>query len=420
MTRAVAKAPVASIAGYEIVERISARRQGAVYRARDPHTGEDVAIKVLSEQLTNDPVLRLRFAQECQIASRLRHPNIVYVREYGLEGAKPYLVMEYVRGESLADRLDREGRLPEAEAVAIITQIGQALHAAHERGLIHRDVTPDNILVTANGVAKLTDLGLVKNLDGDFNLTCTQSSLGAPNYIAPEQFEDAKRVDALCDLYSLAATLYAAITGELPFRARSNFALGAVYKKKLVNEITPVQQLVPELSEWVSAAIARALRADRKERQAGVLEFIEALAAPPAAPAPSATTPPDEPVTEACAEMPEPCSTPDQAPPDTQKNRRKQRRVSVRFGACCSTTERNPVARWRAFAIDISATGICLEVQRRFEPGAVLAIRMGDKKLARRVFLATVIWVKKRSARVWQLGCRHESTLSDEDLNSFT
>src|SRR5688572_20042479 len=150
MPHAVAKDSLGKIASYPIVGRLSVGGQGTVYKARDPLTGGDLAIKVLSEQMVKDPVLRLRFAQECQVTRGLRHPHIVRVLDFGLDGNKPYLVMEFVEGESLAERLDRDGRLTEREAVKVVTQIGEALQSVHDNGLLHRDVTPDNILVTVD------------------------------------------------------------------------------------------------------------------------------------------------------------------------------------------------------------------------------------------------------------------------------
>lgn len=400
MSQLAEKTGSAKIAGYSILKKISVGSQGAVYKGRDPQTGKDVAVKVLSERMVNDPVLRLRFAQECQVARRLQHSNIVRVIDYGLDGEKPYLVMEFLEGESLGECLDRERRLGEQEAVAIISQIGQALHAAHGCGLIHRDVTPDNILLTHNGVAKLTDLGLVKNLDGEFNLTCTQSVLGTPNFMPPEQFEDAKRVNAQSDLYSLAATLYSALTGELPFRARTQMALGAIYKKKVTNDIAPARQLNQELSERVSDALARALRADPKERHGNVLEFVEALAAPPAPP----------------AAKPLPGARQRRALSAADQDRRDGPRFTVQVGANCQPFEGSPAARWDGTVVNISANGFCLELHRKFEPGAVLTVRLGGRKLGRRTLLARVKWVKKSSSRLWQIGCEHDGALSDQDI----
>ena len=125
--------------------------------------------------------------------------------------------MEFVDGESLGQRIDREGRMPEDEAVRIIAQVCQGLHKAHKQGMIHRDIKPDNIMVTPQGEAKLTDLGLVKEVDAELNLTRTGRGLGTPHFMAPEQFRNAKNADARCDIYSLGATLYMMVTGELPF-----------------------------------------------------------------------------------------------------------------------------------------------------------------------------------------------------------
>src|SRR5262249_21557363 len=149
------------------------------------------------------------------------------------EGEVPYMVMEFVDGPSLGDRIEREGRLPEAEAVRVITQVAQALHHAHRQQVIHRDVKPDNILLAADGRAKLTDLGLAKDCEAGPALTRASTGLGTPNFMAPEQFRDAKNADPRCDIYSLGATLYMAITGELPFRARGPLN---VWTKKRNNE----------------------------------------------------------------------------------------------------------------------------------------------------------------------------------------
>ena len=143
--------------------------------------------------------------------------------------------MEFVEGESLGQKLERDGRMPEAEAIRIIAQVAQGLHRAHKQGLVHRDVKPDNILVTPDGMAKLADLGLVKETETDLNLTKTGRGLGTPHFMAPEQFRNAKNADIRCDIYSLGATLYMMVTGELPFR--SNGPLDA-WMKKIQNDLT--------------------------------------------------------------------------------------------------------------------------------------------------------------------------------------
>src|SRR5205823_14374559 len=153
-------------------------------------------------------------------------------------------------------------------------QVAQGLHRAHKHNLVHRDVKPDNILVTADGVAKLADLGLVKETETDLNLTKTGRGLGTPHFMAPEQFRNAKNADVKCDIYSMGATLYQMVTGELPFKS-----LGPLdaWMKKINNELLPPRQVVPALSERIDWAILRAMSADPEKRPDSCREFVEDL-----------------------------------------------------------------------------------------------------------------------------------------------
>ena len=263
-----------TIGRYELFEKIAEGGMGTVYKATDKSNGQVVAIKVVPPQVAKNPVLMKRFEQEYTVSSTLDHPNIVRALDYGSNGSSYYLVMEYVNGASLGQRIEREGKIPEREAITIIAQIAQALHKAHKQGLIHRDVKPDNVLVTADGVAKLADLGLVKELDTDLNLTRTGRGLGTPHFMAPEQFRNAKNADARADIYSLGATLYMMLTGELPFQ--SNGPLEA-WMKKINNDLVPARELVPDLSERVDWALRRAMSVDKDHRPSNCREFIEDL-----------------------------------------------------------------------------------------------------------------------------------------------
>src|SRR5262249_9926523 len=189
MSRIASRVTLAKIGKYFIEEKIGQGGMGTVYRGRDPSTDATVAIKVMPAGVMAEPLLRARFAKECQIARKLNHPNIVRVLDFGLDGTRPFMVMEHVDGEPVAERLQRDGRLHEAEAIRIIVQAGKGLHYAHENQLIHRDVKPDNILLSADGVAKISDLGLAKNLRDEHHLTKPLSCLGTPNFMAPEQFK---------------------------------------------------------------------------------------------------------------------------------------------------------------------------------------------------------------------------------------
>jgi serine/threonine protein kinase len=263
-----------SIGNYDLLEKVAEGGMGAIYRGRHRETGQIVAIKIMPSHMAQNPVLLKRFEQEFRAASRLDHPNIVRALDYNDNGHTPYLVMEFVEGESLGQKIEREGKMSETDAIRIIAQVAQGLHRAHKQNLVHRDVKPDNILVTPDGLAKLADLGLVKETETDLNLTKTGRGLGTPHFMAPEQFRNAKGADIRCDIYSLGATLYQMVTGELPFR--SNGPLDA-WMKKIQNDLTPPRQLVPGLSERIDWAIRRAMSADPDKRPSSCREFIEDL-----------------------------------------------------------------------------------------------------------------------------------------------
>ena len=263
-----------TIGNYDLLDKIAEGGMGAIFRGKDRRTGQVVAIKVMPPHMAANPILLKRFEQEFRAASRLDHPNIVRALDYGDSGSSPFLVMEYVEGESLGQKLEREGRMPETEAIKIIAQVAQGLHRAHKQNLIHRDVKPDNILIRIDGVAKLADLGLVKEADTDLNLTRTGRGLGTPHFMAPEQFRNAKGADIRCDIYSLGATLYMMVTGELPFK--SSGPLDA-WMKKIQNDLVPPKNLAPDISDRVNWAILRAMSADAEQRPKSCREFIEDL-----------------------------------------------------------------------------------------------------------------------------------------------
>ncbi len=257
---------------YDLLSKIADGGMGSVYKARNNITGDIIAIKIVPSNMASNKVLVKRFEQEFKAASTLDHPNIVRALDFGYEGDSPYLVMEYVEGETLGQRIDRQGRLPEKEAVRIIAQIAQGLHKSHSHGMVHRDVKPDNILIRPDGASKIADLGLVKESETDLNLTRTGRGLGTPQFMAPEQFRNAKNADSRCDIYSLAATLYMAVTGELPFRSCSPLD---AWMKKVQNDYPPPRELNPHISERLDWAIRRAMSADPMQRPATCREFIE-------------------------------------------------------------------------------------------------------------------------------------------------
>jgi len=270
----ISKSTVIRVSSYDLVEPIAEGGMGTVYKGKHRDTGQIVAIKIVPEGMANNQTLLKRFEKEFRAASNLDHPNVVRALEYGVLGGRPYLVMEFVDGESLGQRIERDGRIPETEAVQIIALAAQGLHHAHKNGMIHRDIKPDNIMVTKDGQVKLADLGLVKEADNDINLTRTGRGLGTPHFMAPEQFRNAKNADVKCDIYSMGATLYQMVTGELPFRS-----LGPLdaWMKKINNELLPPRHVVPALSERIDWAILRAMSADPEKRPDSCREFVEDL-----------------------------------------------------------------------------------------------------------------------------------------------
>jgi serine/threonine protein kinase len=264
----------AHLGNYDIVSKIADGGMGTVYKAKNRNTGEIVAVKVIAPTTAKNPILLQRFEREFLAAKVLDHPNVVKAIDYCGTGPHPFLVMEYVDGESLGQRVERSGAFPESEAVHIIAQVCEGLQRAHKQGLVHRDVKPDNILVTKEGIAKLTDMGLVKDVDDALNLTKTGRGLGTPHYMAPEQFRNAKNVDVRCDIYSLGATLYALVTGQVPFENASPLDC---WMKKIRNEFPSPKELNSAISERVDWAIRRAMSAEPDRRPASCREFLEDL-----------------------------------------------------------------------------------------------------------------------------------------------
>jgi serine/threonine protein kinase len=387
---------------YELLELLGRGGMGAVYRARHHETGQTVAVKVMAAEMAADPILLRRFQQECSIALRLHHPHIVAGLDFGVEDGKPFLVMEFIEGQNLGRRVREQGPMAEGEALNLVRQVGDALTLAHQEKLIHRDVKPENILLTRDGLAKLTDLGLSKDLDAGAELTRTRTTLGTAVFMAPEQFDDAKRADVRCDVYGLAATLYYILTGAMPFQGRGNLSIMA---KKIKNEFAPPRRLVPALQSPINRAICQALDVDPDRRPGSCQEFVALLTSPAEA---TNTPEPGEPESVAAAE-------PNEAP----ENRRGARRHPCALPASCAPLQ-GGLRQWPGEVLDISLSGLHLQLDRRFEPGAVLRVEVVDAELAViATWLVRVRWVREVSARRWSLGGSFNQALSAAELDTF-
>ncbi len=275
------KAPLKTVGEYDIVDKIAEGGMGTVYRGKHQQTGQIVAIKVVPAHMTSNQVLLKRFENEFKAASKLDHPNIVRALDYGTVSGQPYLVMEFVDGESLGQTLERVGKMDEYEAVKVIAEACDGLEEAHRQGMIHRDIKPDNIMVTKDGRVKIADMGLVKDIGDELNLTRTGRGLGTPHFMAPEQFRNAKNADVRCDLYSMGATLYMMLTGELPFKSCGPLD---AWMKKTKNDIPPPRKLNPKISERVDTAIQRAMHPEPAKRPQSCREFVADIQGPPPEP----------------------------------------------------------------------------------------------------------------------------------------
>ena len=262
------------IAGrYEVQELVGTGGMSSVYRAHDRLLERDVAIKVLHEQFTADGEYVERFRREARAVAQLSHPNIVTVIDRGEQDDRQFIVFEYVDGENLKALIDREGPLPEREAIELALQVARALGFAHEEGLVHRDVKPQNVLLNDGRQAKVTDFGIARSLDVHGGLTQTGTVMGTSDYIAPEQARGS-RVDAQSDIYSLGTVLYELLTGEVPF-AGDNFVAVAMQH---INQPPPsVRERRPELSPCVDEVVRRAMAKEPRDRFRSMEELCAAL-----------------------------------------------------------------------------------------------------------------------------------------------
>jgi formylglycine-generating enzyme required for sulfatase activity len=241
------------IGHYEVLEVLGRGGFGVVFRAFDDVLQRVVAVKVLAPSLAVTSPARKRFLREARSAAPIQHENVVRIHETA-EEPLPYLVMEFVAGETLQQRLDRTGPLDVAEALRIARQVAEGLAAAHERGLIHRDIKPSNILIESGPQqrVKITDFGLARAAD-DASLTRSGVVAGTPLYMAPEQAKG-ESLDARADLFSLGSVMYAMLTGRPPFRAETTLA---VLKRVAEDAARPIRELIPEVPEWLCRIVEK-------------------------------------------------------------------------------------------------------------------------------------------------------------------
>jgi serine/threonine protein kinase len=254
------------IPGYELLEKLGDGAMGVVYKARQLSMNRVVAIKVLRPRLAfNDEYIR-RFRREAQIAGKLSSNHIVQAIDTGENRGKHYFVMEFVEGYTIQDELDRGKVYKEQEALEIVAQVAEALEHARKRGLVHRDIKPDNIMVARDGTVKLADMGLARpTTDLEWAEAEAGLAIGTPYYISPEQVRGLKDVDSRADIYSLGATLYHMVTGNVPFPGKRREEVMLAHLK---SELVPPDHINQELSGGLGEVVETMMARDRQQRYA--------------------------------------------------------------------------------------------------------------------------------------------------------
>ena len=260
---------------YQIEDEIGRGGMAVVYRARDRRLERLVAIKVLPPELALDPALGARFTREAQTAAQLAHAHIVPIFDVGERDGIAYFVMAHVDGGNLAQRLEHQPRRAVDEVRRILCETADALAYAHLRGVVHRDVKPDNILIDAgSGRAMMSDFGIARAIESDKRLTATGVAVGTPTYMSPEQAVGERDLDGRSDLYSLAVVGYHMLTGKPPFSAGNSMAL---LLKHVSERPRPILELRPETPKAMCDAIERALKKSPEERWPTAAAFRDAL-----------------------------------------------------------------------------------------------------------------------------------------------
>lgn len=258
------------IPGYEITDVVASGGMGTVFKAHQSSLDKVVALKVLSPALARDTTYVERFVREAKSLAKLNHPNVVTVIDVGRAGEHYYLVMEYIRGEPLSEMIDKRGPLPESEALSIIRSVACALEHAEKHHLIHRDIKPDNVLLSEEGICKLCDLGLARPAGSSSNLTAAGIAMGTPEYIAPEQARGESELDIRTDIYSLGATLFDAVTGHAPFEGPTP---AHIMRSHIDQQLAFPEK--PELSLRLRELIQRMMSKDPRDRHQNARELIE-------------------------------------------------------------------------------------------------------------------------------------------------
>lgn len=366
---------------FEVLQLLGRGGCATVYKVRRISTQEIVALKLGPSFLElNDDALE-RFKREFTVIHVLDHPHLVRALELGEYKGVPYLILEYVPGQNLEERLQERGCLAPEEAAPIFIQAAEGLRYLHENKLVHRDIKPSNILLGENGHAKLGDFGLLKRLSDEKSLTRSHQGMGTMEYGAPEQFEDAKHADCRCDIYSLAASLYTALTGKFAFGIGGQLH---ILQRKLQNQFVPLRLFVESLDPALDHLVCRCLHPNPQERPKSCDELIAVLRRYRGRPA-----------RQAGADA-----------PSVKPRSAAERRVSIRFEVDLTASfvpfHQKMRGRWDATIVDVSQEGVCLQTPREIAVNSVLQLTLGK---GTRTELALVRWVRHVKGQTHLVGC---------------
>src|SRR5688572_10422333 len=257
---------------YRLDAQVGSGGMSTVYRAFDSTLERRVAIKLMHREIAAETDQLERFRREARAVAQLSHPHIVGVIDAGEEDGRPYIVFEYVEGETLKDRIRRLGRLPVDESLAYAIEIARALGSAHAHAIVHRDVKPQNVLLDPEGSAKVTDFGIARSLRDD-GLTADGRVLGTTDYVSPEQALG-HDVDGQSDIYSLGVVLFEMLTGDVPFHGENQIA---VAMKHVREDLPDIQLVRPEVSATTAAVLDRMTDKDLAHRYADVPSLVADL-----------------------------------------------------------------------------------------------------------------------------------------------
>jgi len=262
-----------NVGPYRIIEQLGQGGMASVYKAYHASLDRYVALKVLHPAFHQDQTFKARFQREAQVVARLEHPNIVPIYDYSEYESRPFLVMKYIEGDTLKARLN-QSPLTSEEIEHVVNSVGSALAYAHKQGILHRDVKPSNVMIAKDGTMYLADFGLARIAETDESTLSSDSIMGTPQYISPEQAMGKKDLDASTDIYSFGVMLYEMVVGQVPFSANTPFS---IIHDHIYTPLPLPMKVNPSVPESVQRVLLKALAKDRLDRYTSIEELMSAF-----------------------------------------------------------------------------------------------------------------------------------------------